>query len=61
MEAAGKLKKDDIDLMFLDINMPLVSGLELLESLDNPPMTIMTTAYSEYALEGYRLNVVDYL
>lgn len=47
--------------MFLDINMPHLSGLDFLESLDNPPLTILTTAYSEYALESFRLNVVDYL
>jgi DNA-binding LytR/AlgR family response regulator len=61
IEAANILKKKETDLMFLDINMPHLSGLEFLESLDNPPLTIVTTAYSEYALEGYRLNVVDYL
>ena len=60
-EAAKILKNEDIDLMFLDINMPHLSGLEFLESLETAPMTIFTTAYSEYALEGYRLNVVDYL
>jgi DNA-binding LytR/AlgR family response regulator len=61
IEAAEKLKKEDIDLMFLDINMPDLSGLEFLETLEKAPMTIITTAYSEYALEGFRLNVVDYL
>lgn len=61
LEAAEILKTQNIDLMFLDINMPYLSGLEFLESLENAPMTILTTAYSEYALEGYRLNVVDYL
>lgn len=61
IEAADILKKKEIDLMFLDINMPHLSGLDFLESLDNPPLTIITTAYSEYALDGFRLNVVDYL
>lgn len=61
IEAAEILKKKEIDLMFLDINMPYLSGLEFLESLEKAPMTILTTAYSEYALEGYRLHVVDYL
>jgi len=61
IEAGETLRSKNIDLMFLDINMPDLSGLEFLESLDNPPLTIFTTAYSEYALEGYRLNVVDYL
>lgn len=61
LEAMEVLKKDTVDLMFLDINMPRLTGLELLETLQNPPLTILTTAYSEFALEGYRLNVVDYL
>ena len=61
IEAAEILKEKDIDLMFLDINMPHLSGLEFLESLDKAPLTIITTAYSEYALEGFRLHVVDYL
>lgn len=61
IEAADILKNKEIDLMFLDINMPHLSGLDFLESLENPPLTIFTTAYSEYALEGFRLNVVDYL
>lgn len=61
VKAADVLKRKEIDLMFLDINMPYLSGLDFLESLDNPPLTIITTAYSEYALEGFRLNVVDYL
>lgn len=61
IEAIEVLKKQDIDLMFLDINMPRLTGLELLESMHNPPLTILTTAYSEFALDGFRLNVVDYL
>lgn len=61
LQAATILKRKEIDLMFLDINMPHLSGLDFLESLDKAPSTILTTAYSEYALEGYRLNVVDYL
>lgn len=61
LEAAEILKKKEIDMMFLDINMPHLSGLEFLESLDKPPLTIITTAYSEYALDGFRLHVVDYL
>jgi DNA-binding LytR/AlgR family response regulator len=61
MKAIEILKLKDIDLMFLDINMPMLSGLEFLESLDKSPLTILTTAYSEHALEGFRLNVVDYL
>lgn len=61
IEVADCLKKQSIDLMFLDIQMPHFTGIELLESLDKPPLTILTTAHSEYALEGYRLQVVDYL
>lgn len=61
IEAQEVLRQQEIDLMFLDINMPDLTGLELLESLDNAPLTILTTAYSEYALDGFRLNVVDYL
>lgn len=61
MKAYEILKTNEIDLMFLDINMPHISGLNFLESLENPPMTIFTTAYSEYALDGFRLHVVDYL
>ncbi|MDH6303971.1 DNA-binding LytR/AlgR family response regulator [Parabacteroides sp. PF5-5] len=61
LEATNVLKETEIDLMFLDINMPELTGVEFLESLDKAPLTIITTAYSEYALEGFRLNVVDYL
>lgn len=61
IEAAGMLQNRDIDLMFLDINMPHLSGIEFLESLTKAPLTILTTAYSEYALEGFRLHVIDYL
>ncbi|KAA2239101.1 response regulator transcription factor [Chitinophaga agrisoli] len=61
IKATEILKAKDIDLMFLDINMPMLSGLEFLQSLDKSPLAILTTAYSEHALEGFRLNVVDYL
>lgn len=61
IEAACILEKSEIDLMFLDINMPQLSGIEFLESLDKAPPTILTTAYSEYALDGFRLHVIDYL
>ncbi|QBA23099.1 response regulator transcription factor [Chryseobacterium indologenes] len=61
LEAGAKVKESEIDLLFLDINMPYLTGLEFLEQLENPPLCILTTAYSEYALEGFRLQVVDYL
>ena len=55
------IKKGEVDLMFLDINMPFIDGISFLKSLENPPKTIITSAHSEYALESYDLNVVDYL
>ena len=61
IEAGESLKKLDIDLILLDIQMPHLTGLEFLETLDNSPLTILTTAYSEFALEAFRLQVVDYL
>lgn len=60
-QAINILRKEKIDLLFLDINMPEISGLEFLKSLPNAPYVIITTAYREYALEGFDLNVVDYL
>jgi DNA-binding LytR/AlgR family response regulator len=61
IEAFEALKNEDIDLMFLDIQMPQISGLEFLKTLSKPPKVIFTTAYSEHALESYELGVVDYL
>ncbi|RZJ73852.1 LytTR family DNA-binding domain-containing protein [Flavobacterium sp.] len=60
-EAAEYLAKNQVDLMFLDIDMPELTGLELLQQLENPPRTILTTAYSEFALESYDFGVIDYL
>lgn len=61
MEAFQALHKHEVQLIFLDINMPVISGLNFLKSLKDPPAVILTTAYTEYALEGYELDVVDYL
>jgi DNA-binding LytR/AlgR family response regulator len=61
LEAQELVENNDYDLMFLDINMPYLTGIDFLESIKQPPMVIFTTAYSEYALDGYRLQVVDYL
>lgn len=55
------LKKTAIDLMFLDIRMPAINGMEFLKMLHRPPKVIVTTAYREYALDGYDLDIVDYL
>lgn len=54
-------KQPPIDLIFLDIQMPQISGVEFIKALEKPPMFIFTTAYSNYALEGYELNAIDYL
>lgn len=61
LKATAYLNEYKIDLMFLDIHMPKVTGIELLKMLKNPPLTILTTAYPDYALEGYALDVIDYL
>jgi len=61
LEAFEILEKQSIDLIFLDINMPKLSGIEFLKTLKNPPLVILTTAYTEYAMEGYELNILDYL
>lgn len=61
VEANQILNSEDIDLMFLDINMPQISGIEFLESLKNPPAIIFTTAHPEHAVKAYELDVIDYL
>ncbi len=61
VDALGFLKTNTIDLIFLDIRMKKLSGIQLLESLKTKPKVIITTAYDEYALKGYELDVVDYL
>jgi two-component system, LytTR family, response regulator len=61
IEAIEVLKSQPVDLLFLDIQMPELTGIGLLKALPKKPMVVFTTAYSEYALEGYELDVVDYL
>jgi DNA-binding LytR/AlgR family response regulator len=61
LKASTYLNEKKIDLIYLDIHMPKVTGIDFLKSLKNPPITILTTAYSDYALEGYTLDVIDYL
>ena len=61
LKAMEFLNTESVDLMFLDIHLPKINGLDILKSIPNPPNVILTTAFSEYALEGYDLNVVDYL
>lgn len=61
VKASALLQEGNIDLLLLDIHMPKLSGIEFLKTLKNPPMVIFTTAYSEYALEGYSLDIIDYL
>lgn len=61
VQAFEKLQIGKIDLLFLDIQMPVVTGTQFLRTLANPPLVIFTTAYEQYALEGFELNVIDYL
>lgn len=61
LEAFEYLREHSVDLLFLDIQMPQLTGLDFLRALDNPPKVIITTAYRDYAVEGFELDVVDYL
>ena len=61
IEASTALQSHHIDLVFLDIQMPKITGIDFLKNLNNPPLVIFTTAFPEYAIEGYELNVMDYL
>ena len=61
LEARRRLGEEPVDLLFLDIRMPHLTGLDLLASLRHPPVTVLTTAYGEYALAGYEHDAVDYL
>lgn len=61
IEAMTYLYEHPVDVMFLDINMPGLSGMEMLQAMSNPPLIVLTTAYKEFALESYKYRVVDYL
>jgi DNA-binding LytR/AlgR family response regulator len=61
MKALQELRNQPVDLMFMDIQMPQITGIEFLKTLKHPPKVIITTAYREYALDGFELDVVDYL
>lgn len=61
IEASTVLDNYSVDLVFLDIQMPKITGIDFLKNLSNPPLVVFTTAYPQYAIEGYELNVLDYL
>lgn len=61
MKALNVLREKQVDLIFMDIQMPQITGIEFLKTLKHPPKVIITTAYREFALEGFELDVVDYL
>ena len=61
IKAFEMLKSLDVDLVFLDIRMPVLNGIDFIKILKNPPYIILTTAYREYALDGYDLDIIDYL
>ena len=60
LETFNYLQKNSVDLLFLDIEMPKMTGIELLKSLHHPPHVILTTAFREYASDGFDLDVLDY-
>lgn len=61
VEALEKMNQQPVELLFMDIQMPLITGTDFIRSLKNPPKVIFTTAYRKFALEGFELNAVDYL
>ncbi len=61
LQTISFIQENEVDLMFVDINMPDLSGMDFVKSLNNPPKVIFTTAYSEYAIEGYKVDAIDYL
>jgi len=61
IEALEKMRHNKVDLIFLDIQMPEITGIDFLRSLKDPPMVIFSTAYQNYAVEGFELNAIDYL
>ncbi len=61
IDGLNYLKKSSVDVIFLDINMPVLNGINFIKSLDNPPLLIITSAYDEFAIETYELDVLDYL
>lgn len=61
LQAINYFEDNEVDLMFVDINMPDLSGMDFVKSLNNPPKVIFTTAYSEYAVEGFKVDAIDYL
>lgn len=61
IEAANWLQKESVDLIFLDIQMPKLTGIDFLKTLSQPPLVVFTTAYPQYAIEGFELDILDYL
>jgi DNA-binding LytR/AlgR family response regulator len=61
LEANEAIRNNEVDLMFLDIQMPQLTGTDFVKTLHNPPMVVFTTAYPNYAIQGFDLNALDYL